>query len=174
MIHIGHNIKSLLKEKKSNAPELAKAIGKTKQSVYGYLEKPDIDTKVLRQIADFFYVPLSYFFAEKSESENMQNNTSQEGNIDLSSDNKVMKALFKTVNTELMFFRELNASVIENMTELFIKIVDKDPEMKAFMSRQKEVKRFIAQLNTLITLKERIFYNEHFFEYFENPYKNIS
>ena len=67
---IGLKIKQLLASKKSNAPELAKAIGKTKQSVYGYLEKNDIDTAILRNIANFFNVPISYFFDEDPEQGN--------------------------------------------------------------------------------------------------------
>jgi len=63
---VGLKIKELITEKKVNVPELAKLIGKTKQSVYGYLDKEDIDTSILRKIAEVLEVPVSSFFEDAS------------------------------------------------------------------------------------------------------------
>ena len=62
MVHIGLKIKELMSERKIDAPTLAKRLNKTKQAVYVMLEKEDISTSVLREVANVFDVSLSYFF----------------------------------------------------------------------------------------------------------------
>jgi transcriptional regulator with XRE-family HTH domain len=62
MVHIGLKIKELMSERKIDAPTLAKRLKKTKQAVYVMLEKEDISTSVLREVANVFDVSLSYFF----------------------------------------------------------------------------------------------------------------
>ena len=71
MVHIGLKIRELMSKNKIDAPELAKRINKTKQAVYIMLEKEDINTAVLREIAKAFNVDLVYFFTDE---ENNQNN----------------------------------------------------------------------------------------------------
>lgn len=65
MKHIGSKIKELLIEKRVSAEELAHMIGKkSKESVYGYFRKQDINTKILRKISEVLDVPIEYFFDE--------------------------------------------------------------------------------------------------------------
>lgn len=69
MVHIGLKIKELMSERKIDAPTLAKKLNKTKQAVYVMLEKEDISTSVLREVANVFNVSLSYFFEIDSQKE---------------------------------------------------------------------------------------------------------
>lgn len=69
MVHIGLKIKELMSERKIDAPTLAKRLNKTKQAVYVMLEKEDISTSVLREVANVFNVSLSYFFEIDSQKE---------------------------------------------------------------------------------------------------------
>lgn len=69
MVHIGLKIKELMSERKIDAPTLAKRLNKTKQAVYVMLEKEDISTSVLREVANVFDVSLSYFFEVDSQKE---------------------------------------------------------------------------------------------------------
>lgn len=69
MVHIGLKIKELMGERKIDAPTLAKRMNKTKQAVYVMLEKEDISTSVLREVAKVFGVSLSYFFEVDSQKE---------------------------------------------------------------------------------------------------------
>lgn len=69
-MHIGLIIKELMGKEKIDAPTLAKKIGKSKQAVYDMLDKEDLNTSVLRQLAGIFNVPITYFFVgcvEKSD-----------------------------------------------------------------------------------------------------------
>ncbi|MBO5330953.1 MAG: hypothetical protein J6A72_01030 [Alistipes sp.] len=53
-----------MSREKIDAPTLAKKLGKTKQAVYGMLEKDDMNTSILRALADIFNVPVAIFLTE--------------------------------------------------------------------------------------------------------------
>lgn len=67
MIYIGLKIKELMSKEKMDTPALAKRLKKSKQAVYDMLEKQDVNTSVLRELADIFNVPLTYFFTDENE-----------------------------------------------------------------------------------------------------------
>ena len=69
MVNIGLKIKELMSQKKIDAPELAKALGKTKQAIYAMIEKEDINTAVLREVCQYLEVPMSVFFTEEIKEE---------------------------------------------------------------------------------------------------------
>ena len=60
---IGYKIKELANQENITLAELAKRLGKTKQAVYDIVEKEDVSTAILRQVANIFDVPVSFFFA---------------------------------------------------------------------------------------------------------------
>lgn len=64
MVNIGLKIKELMSQKNIDAPELAKALGKTKQAIYAMIEKEDINTSVLRNICQYLDVPISVFLKD--------------------------------------------------------------------------------------------------------------
>lgn len=66
MLHIGNNIKQLMRQQNMDAPTLAKRLGKSKQAVYMMLEKKDLNTSLLRKLADIFSVPVNIFLTDKS------------------------------------------------------------------------------------------------------------
>ena len=67
MIYIGLKIKELMIKEKMDAPALAKKLNKSKQAVYDMLEKQDLSTSVLRELAEIFRVPLTYFLTDENE-----------------------------------------------------------------------------------------------------------
>ena len=67
MFYIGLKIKKLMREKNIDAPTLAKKMNKTKQAVYYLLEKKDVSTSVLRDLANIFAVPVTFFLTEENE-----------------------------------------------------------------------------------------------------------
>lgn len=67
MFSIGHRIKDLMEQKKIDAPELARRIGKTKQAVYAMLEKEDLNTSILRELSLIFNVPVTYFLSDNND-----------------------------------------------------------------------------------------------------------
>lgn len=74
MVNIGLKIKELMRQKNVDAPALAKRMGKTKQAVYAMIEKEDISTSVLRELAGIFDVPLIYFFNEEGAAISVEQN----------------------------------------------------------------------------------------------------
>lgn len=64
-MNIGLIIKELSIKKKISIPELSKKLGKTEQAVYAMLNKQDLNTSVLREIATIFNVPIITFFEEE-------------------------------------------------------------------------------------------------------------
>jgi transcriptional regulator with XRE-family HTH domain len=68
MGNISLKIKGLLKERGLTYEQFGEGIGKTKQTVVNYINKrTKIDTKTIKEIADFFEVPVGYFFNDGNE-----------------------------------------------------------------------------------------------------------
>lgn len=62
---IGLKIKELMSKENLDAPALARRLGKSKQAVYDMLEKTDLNTSVLRNLAEIFHVPVTFFLTEE-------------------------------------------------------------------------------------------------------------
>ena len=63
---IGLKIKELMSKEKLDAPTLARRLGKSKQAVYDMLEKTDLNTSVLRNLAEIFHVPVTFFLTDEA------------------------------------------------------------------------------------------------------------
>ena len=72
---IGLVIKELMLKQNIEVADLAKRLGKTKQAVYDMLDKEDVNTSLLRQLAAIFNVPITIFFDNS-----VNNNQSNTGN----------------------------------------------------------------------------------------------
>ena len=59
---IGLVIKELMLKQNIEVADLAKRLGKTKQAVYDMLDKEDVNTSLLRELAAIFNVPITIFF----------------------------------------------------------------------------------------------------------------
>lgn len=72
---IGLVIKELMLKQNIEVADLAKRLGKTKQAVYDMLDKEDVNTSLLRELAAIFDVPITIFFDNS-----VNNNQSNTGN----------------------------------------------------------------------------------------------
>ena len=72
---IGLVIKELMLKQNIEVADLAKRLGKTKQAVYDMLDKEDVNTSLLRELAAIFNVPIAIFFDNS-----VNNNQSNTGN----------------------------------------------------------------------------------------------
>ena len=72
---IGLVIKELMLNQNIEVADLAKRLGKTKQAVYDMLDKEDVNTSLLRELAAIFNVPITIFFDNS-----VNNNQSNTGN----------------------------------------------------------------------------------------------
>lgn len=72
---IGLVIKELMLKQNIEVADLAKRLGKTKQAVYDMLDKEDVNTSLLRELAAIFNVPITFFFDNS-----VNNNQSNTGN----------------------------------------------------------------------------------------------
>lgn len=72
---IGLVIKELMLKQNIEVADLAKRLGKTKQAVYDILDKEDVNTSLLRELAAIFNVPITIFFDNS-----VNNNQSNTGN----------------------------------------------------------------------------------------------
>lgn len=68
-------IKELMLKQNIEVADLAKRLGKTKQAVYDMLDKEDVNTSLLRELAAIFNVPITIFFDNS-----VNNNQSNTGN----------------------------------------------------------------------------------------------
>lgn len=72
---IGLVIRELMLKQNIEVADLAKRLGKTKQAVYDMLDKEDVNTSLLRELAAIFNVPITIFFDNS-----VNNNQSNTGN----------------------------------------------------------------------------------------------
>ena len=112
-MHIGNKIKELAGNKKLSAQKMGNAIGLTKQAVYGIFQKEDINTNLLKQIADVLGEPISVFFDDpkvctRTNSQGNDNNNQQGNNNTYynNGDSAEMLAKFENVQIELATFKE--------------------------------------------------------------------
>ena len=171
-------IKDLIKSKRLTQQEFADMIGKTKQTINNYFTgrtKIDIDTLIV--IAKVLNVEISYFFDEKSGNNNVgsfHNSTvinTKDSNFRVNTDSKDVDAKNKELRKNNLHYWGMIESLIDNQSELLVKIVEEAPQLQPFIAKQKETKRFIAQINTLTKLTDHtILFSDNFFDFFENPY----
>lgn len=72
---IGLKIKELMIQENIEVPELARRIGKTKQAVYDILDKEDVNTSLLKQLATVFNIPITTFFETTANNQHAQGNS---------------------------------------------------------------------------------------------------
>ena len=175
-IHL--KVKQLVEAKRLKQREFAELIGKTEQTVRNYFSgRTKIDIDVIQNIADVLEVPVSYFFeantdlSKKIIGDHNRNVNSQSGQDINKAEVSELKERIKELQKNNVFYWDLTESLIDIITEIYVKLAEKSPEIKNFLHEQKETKRFIATFNTIMRLADKkVLYNENFFEYFENPY----
>jgi len=64
-MHYINKIDKLLKERKINFKDMAEAIGMTRQGLKSSMNQDNLKVSTLLLIANFFKVPICYFFDEK-------------------------------------------------------------------------------------------------------------
>jgi len=74
---IGKKIKLLLERSNATVGELAISAGVSQTAVYNWLKKDSLDSRYLSACADFFNVPVTFFFDDDMDSLNKQNPTSK-------------------------------------------------------------------------------------------------
>lgn len=68
-MHIGEKIDFLINSSPNYSKiGLSNHLGKTRQVIYDIIKNPDINTRILRDIAAYFQVPLINFFTEDNSS----------------------------------------------------------------------------------------------------------
>jgi len=176
MLGLENKIKYLLSENSLTQKELCDNIGMSTQNLRKIFDRDSIETKHLQNIANVFQVPVTFFFEEKegNYTGNIQNSTvitAQNGKINYKSECESLKVKNKELRKNNLFYWEYIESLIDAITEIYVKIVEEKPEMKEFLSEQRETRQFISQINTLKRLADqKIIFSHKFFDYFENPY----
>lgn len=66
---IGKKIKELAEKQKMTATKLASLLGVTRPAVSAIYEKEDVSTSIVKQCAQIFGVPVSYFFDDEEQAE---------------------------------------------------------------------------------------------------------
>lgn len=72
ILSLGEKIKGLMSKANIDAPLLAKKLGKSKQAIYDMLEKDDLNTSVLKQLANVFNVPVVFFLTDPKDAQNTE------------------------------------------------------------------------------------------------------
>jgi transcriptional regulator with XRE-family HTH domain len=65
MLHLGIKIKNLVEKSSYSNKDFAEKLGKTEQALYDIFKKADINTSLLKKIAEILKVPVSSFFEEQ-------------------------------------------------------------------------------------------------------------
>lgn len=96
---------------------------------------------------------------------------SNDSNLNLNSNNQILSEKNDELKRNNYFCYEMTEALLDNITEIYVKIAEKSPEMKVFLEEQKETRRIMSQLNTLSKISDKKnLYNKKFFKYFDYPY----
>lgn len=183
-------IKILAEHKNISIRKLSDVIDKTEQGLHSAIRNNTLKAADLDLIAKALNVSISIFFEENGKGDfsnikdstvissdnskiisNGQGSSIYSGTSDLESEIKNLETKVNELKQINEFRGEMTANMIDHLTELIVKIVEKDNEMKNFIEGQREMHRLIAQINTFMRLYDnKVFYSKKFFEYFKNPY----
>jgi len=171
MEKILQKIKKLQKENKLSTKEISKEIGVTSQTLYDYFSgKTQISIKNLQKIAKVFDVPMTYFFEEQTDTDNINYVNLKEENEKLNIEIKVSANELKATEKMNYFYWNFIETLLNNIADLFLKIVKNTPEMHDFLIEQDETRRIINRINTVEVISEsKLIINRDFFEYFIKP-----
>lgn len=122
-MHIGKKIKELAEKKNLTAPKLGKALGITKQAIYDLYDKEDVNTKLLKQIAEELGVSISIFFEEEGTKTDIQEQIGGRQNIQNKAGRDVVNGMNMAEHDELIRLRE-------EVKSLKAKIKDKEDEIQ--------------------------------------------
>lgn len=121
-MHIGKKVRKLTESKKLTAPKLGKALGITKQAIYDLYEKEDVNTKLLKQIAEELGVPISIFFDEDNKIDIQEQNGGKQ-NVQNKAGRDVINGLNIAEHNELIRLQE-------EVKNLKTKLKDKEDEIQ--------------------------------------------
>lgn len=130
-MHIGLRIKELMSKEKIDAPTLAKKLGKSKQALYYILDKEDLNTALLKQLAEIFKVDIRTFFdGDAPHGHNQVNGDGAHGNINGNSnvvstgDTAVLEERVKSLEAQLKA-KDTLISEKERLIKIYEKMMDK-------------------------------------------------
>lgn len=115
------------------APKLGKALGVTKQAIYDLYEKEDVNTKLLRQIANELGVPISVFFEEEENKTDIQEQNGGRQNTQNKAGRDIVNGTNMAEHDELIRLREENKYLKEILA-------DKDARIAELKERIDELK----------------------------------
>ncbi len=176
-------IKGLVTKRKLTYEQFAVKIGKSKQTIVNYFNlRSKIDIYTLQNMAEVLEVPVSYFFeSEKkiigdnntvnidSPISNSNNRNINNNNTNYSEKAELLEAMGKIVkNLELnnKFYTELASSLLSDISNLYVDLIEKYPETKEMLKKHETTKTIFARLNTYKLLSgEEYKLDEKFLEY---------
>jgi transcriptional regulator with XRE-family HTH domain len=169
-----NNIKELAQQKGITVRDIAFKIKMSEAGLYYAIRNNTLKVRDLEKIAGVLEVPVDVFFQSgksdmkqfgqyNKKSTIIQN---QDGNINYNTEKPTDDKVYSMDERYWMLLQ----NIVEEMTDIFVKIVERDPQILDYLKGQREIKKFINQLNSVITLSEQeFFYNEDFWKYFERP-----
>jgi len=168
-------IKQIAEQKEITFKSLCAKIGVTEAGLHQMIRNESMRIDVLEKISNAFSVPVSTFFGdgqgEQSGNINSTIISANHGKINYQAETESLKKEINQLKKDNLLYWELTESLVDNMTEVYVQIIEQSPEMNNFLAELKQTKRFIGQINTLEKLTDhRVLYSKKFFEYFENPY----
>ena len=143
-MHIGQEIKELARKENITLAELAKRIGKNKQSVYEMVEKEDLNTALLRSIARALNVPMSHFFSEE---------TAAEEKIVVGNSNIVTGDNINSTIDNRYYYSDSPDVLKAQIDLLYERIKEKDAQIKEKDAQIKEKDAQIRQLLEILKTK---------------------
>ena len=171
-----NNIKKIAGQKKITLRELAERIKMSEAGLYYAFRNDSLKVKDLEKIAEILDVPFDKFFEKGNIDVNQYGKNSNiirtnEGSINYNIAGKKNKDTASEAEMMNQHYWTLIQNVMEEMTDVFVKIAERDPDMIDYLKEQREMQKFISQLNTMLTMTEGdFFYNKDFFKFFKNPY----
>ena len=171
-------IKNICQEDGIGLKDLAVKIGMSEQNLHRCIKNNKITANDLEKIAGVLSVPINTFFENQTGNsnyaDNIENSTliqANESKVEYDSKNNDLRMRINDIEKINIFYKELTESLMNDITNVYVEIIEKFPDMQKFLANMGETKHFISRLNTILKLSEnKTLYNKMFFDYFKNPY----
>jgi transcriptional regulator with XRE-family HTH domain len=93
----------------------------------------------------------------------------RDGNISFNHSDLELKHKYRKLKQQNLFYQEFIKNIMDITAEILVKFVEEYPESKDYLLQQREVKKFLLNVQTMKTInKSEFIFNQDFYRFFEN------
>jgi transcriptional regulator with XRE-family HTH domain len=173
-----NKIKKIAQAKGLSLASIAAEMSMTENEFIYALRYKTLRVIDLENIANILSVPPYHFF-NRYDNSPYENSDSpiksktliqnRDGNISFNHSDIELKHKYRKLKQQNLFYLEFIKNVMDITAEILVKFIEEFPESKEYLLQQREVKKFLLNIQTMKNInKSEFIFNQDFYKYFEN------